>query len=226
MSIAIAVYLRELVMNPTKCFWTLLIAVCLLADVSAGADSSASTAPAADAYQKGNALLAKRDYDAAIASFTEAMRIDPKDANAYSSRGIAYEGKGDMDKALADYSEAIRIDPKSALAFYNRGIAYARKGDLDKAIADYTEAIGLDPKMAQAYSNRAAAYEKKGAKAEAEEDLAQAEKLGFKRPPARNAPHGGFGNPWLTALLILAAVVCLAVYWIVRKRRLASGGKH
>ena len=127
---------------------------------------------------------------------------------------------------MPSYREAIHIDPKSALAFYNRGIAYARKGDIDKAIADYTEAIGLDPKMAQAFSNRTAAYEKKGDKAEAEKDLAQAEKLGFKRPPARNSPDGGFGNPWLTALLILAAVICLAAYWIVRKRRLASGAKR
>ena len=213
-------------MNPTKCVWTLLIAVCLLPNVSVATDSAASAAPAADAYLKGNVSLAKRDYDAAIASFTEAIRIDPKDAKAYSSRGIAYEGKGDMDKALADYSEAIHVDPKSAVAFYNRGIAYVKKGDLDKAIADYTEAIGLDPKMAQAYANRAAAYEKKGDKAKAEEDLAQAEKLGFKRPAAGNVPDGGSGNPWLTALLILAAVICLAGYWIVRNRRLASSGKR
>jgi cytochrome c-type biogenesis protein CcmH/NrfG len=36
--------------------------------------------PAADAYQKGMAYLEKKDLDAAIAAFTEAIRLNPKEA--------------------------------------------------------------------------------------------------------------------------------------------------
>jgi tetratricopeptide (TPR) repeat protein len=197
-----------------------LIAALLLPNIAVSAD------PAADAYQKGKTYLEKGDSDAAIAAFTEAIRLDPKLANAYSDRGVAYEGKGEIDKAIADYTEAIRLDPKTALAYYNRGIAYARKGDLDKAIADYTEVIRLNPKLAQAYSNRAAAYEKKGENAKAEADFAEAEKLGYKGRTARATPGGVLGNPWVTVSLILGAVICLALYWIVRKRRLSSNAKQ
>ena len=97
-----------------------------------------------------------------------------------------------------------------------------KKRDLDKAIADYTEAINLKPDMAQAYANRGMIYEKKGDKAKADDDLARAEKLGFKRPVRVNVATNP-GNFWLTpALLLLAAVVVIVAYWFVRKRRLAS----
>ena len=93
----------------------------------------------------------KGDYDKAIADFTEAIRLDPKYAQAYYHRGVVYGKKGDYDKAIADFTEAIRLDPKSAEAYRNRGVAYGKKGDYDKAIADCTEAIRLDPKCAMAY---------------------------------------------------------------------------
>jgi tetratricopeptide (TPR) repeat protein len=102
-----------------------------------------------------------RAYGAAIADYTEAIRLNPKFAAAYGDRGAAYAAKGDLDKAIADATEAIRLDPRFAVAYQNRGAAYAVKGDLDKAIADATEAIRLNPKLAQAYRNRAAAYEQK-----------------------------------------------------------------
>ena len=62
--------------------------------------------------------------DRAIADYTEAIRLDPKYANAYSNRGVAYSDKGDKDRAIADFTEAIRLDPKYADAYNNRGFAY------------------------------------------------------------------------------------------------------
>ena len=172
----------------------------------------------ADAFfGRGVAYEKKGEADKAIADYTEAIRLDPKLGNAYSNRGVVYEGKGDMEKALADYTEAIRLDPKSAIGYYNRGIAYAKKGDLDKAIADYTEAIRINPKLVLAYANRARAYEKKGEDAKANEDIAAAEKLGYKEVPARKEPGGLLGRPAVTVLLILAAVICLGLYWVVRQ---------
>jgi Flp pilus assembly protein TadD len=48
------------------------------------------------------------DYDRAIADCTEALRLDPKDARAYSTRGDACYMQGDYDRAITDYTEAIR----------------------------------------------------------------------------------------------------------------------
>jgi tetratricopeptide (TPR) repeat protein len=98
------------------------------------------------------------DCDKAVADYTEAVRLNPKDTAAYCGRGVAYGKLGELDNAIADFSEAIGIDPKYAHAYCNRGIIYRKKGDYDKAIADYTGAIRLDSKDAVAYVNRGNAY--------------------------------------------------------------------
>src|SRR5215813_10791196 len=126
---------------------------------------------------QGHTDINNGDYDRAIAAFSDAMRLDPKNALAFANRGVAYERKGDMDRAIADFNEAIRLDPNYALAFFSRGIAYARKGDNDRAIADFNEAIRLDPKNALAFANRGIAYGKKGDNDRAITDYSEAIRL-------------------------------------------------
>ena len=98
----------------------------------------------------------------AEADYSEAIRLDPKYAWTYYTRGWAWGNEGEYDRAIADYNEAIRLDPKYASAYYNRGWAWGNKGEYDRAIADYNEAIRLDPKYASAYYNRGRAWNNKG----------------------------------------------------------------
>jgi tetratricopeptide (TPR) repeat protein len=106
------------------------------------------------------------DYDRAIATASEAMRLDPKNASAFTNRGAAYANKGEFDRAIVDYNEAIRLEPNNGFHFIDRGRTYAKKGDLDQAITDYNEAIRLNPNYAPnyafAFTNRGAAYANKG----------------------------------------------------------------
>ena len=52
------------------------------------------------------------EYDKAIADYTEAIHLDPTDAQAYNNRGIAYVDKSDLDNAIADHTTAIRLGPE------------------------------------------------------------------------------------------------------------------
>jgi tetratricopeptide (TPR) repeat protein len=162
-----------------------LIAVLVLGAIFGIALLQPNEAESVDAanneLQKGISFFDKQDYDAAIRSFTEVIRLAPKFAGAYNNRGIAYRQKGEHGKAIADYSEAIRLDPENGEVYNNRGIAYRIIGEHDKAIADFTEAIQLNPDCASAYFGRGHAYSQKGEKAKAEEDFAQAKKLGNKK---------------------------------------------
>ena len=67
-------------------------------------------------HERALSYRSKGDSDRAIADLSEAIRLDPKYAEAYYLRGVAYWNKGDLDRAVADYSEAIRLDPKLAAA--------------------------------------------------------------------------------------------------------------
>jgi tetratricopeptide (TPR) repeat protein len=124
---------------------------------------SATPAPAVptDAkayYDRGLAYYDKKDYDRAIAEYTQAIKLDPNYATAYTNRGCVYGGKGDYDRAIADFTQAIKLDPNDAHAYTNRGIVYYYKKDYDRAITEYTQAIRLDPNDAIAYTNRGIAY--------------------------------------------------------------------
>jgi len=100
----------------------------------------------------------KKEYDKAIKDYDEALRLDPRYAQTFYERGLAWRNKKDYDKAIKDYDEAIRLDPKYATAFYGRGIARALKKEYEKAIKDYDDAIRLSPKYAFAFRERAVAH--------------------------------------------------------------------
>jgi tetratricopeptide (TPR) repeat protein len=126
----------------------------------------------ANAYVgRGLAWQIKGNRDRAISDFTDAIRLNPKDALAYNNRGLAWNEKGDHDRAIADLTAAIRIDPlpRSDLPgmahvniYANRGLAWQAKGDLDRGIADFDQAIRLDPRDADAFNRRGAAWSAMG----------------------------------------------------------------
>ena len=97
----------------------------------------------------------KGQYDRAVSDYDEAIRLNPKDAEAFCSRGVAYYRKGDYDRAIADCNKAVTLNPKDAGSFAIRGLAYAKKGQYDNAITDFDEAIRLKPNFTQAIKNRA-----------------------------------------------------------------------
>ena len=70
---------------------------------------------------RGWAWHRKREYDNSVADYSEAIRLNPNNAKAYSGRGIVFGDKGDLDKAIADFTESIRLDGMSPEGYYNRG---------------------------------------------------------------------------------------------------------
>jgi len=107
------------------------------------------------AFQRGLSAVYKNNFDETIKEFTEVIRLDPKMADAYVNRGLAYAGKKDYKSAVAavaDYNEAIALDPKNIDAYISRGLVYYEYKVYDQAIADYGEAVALEPQQAAAYS--------------------------------------------------------------------------
>ncbi|MBI2917515.1 MAG: tetratricopeptide repeat protein [Chloroflexi bacterium] len=98
---------------------------------------------AEDWLKAGNETREAGDHKEAIADYTRAIQLDPKDAAAYNNRGIAYRKLGQPKEAIADYTRAIQLDPKDAAACNNRGYAYQALGMGKEAQADFARAEKL-----------------------------------------------------------------------------------
>jgi S1-C subfamily serine protease/Tfp pilus assembly protein PilF len=115
--------------------------------------------PDAVAYvERGNSWLKKGVAHKAIPEFDEAIRLDPRNSDAYACRGHARSQMWDHEKAIDDFNEAIGLDPGNSTAYAGRGEVWTIKSDYDKAFRDLDEAIRLDPQNARAYVNRGRAW--------------------------------------------------------------------
>ncbi len=103
---------------------------------------------------RGDALVAKHDYDKAIATFSEQMKADPDDPVALIGRGLAYVRKGDDDHAMADFNQAIKLRPNIPMALNNRGTIFLRQGALQSALDDFDAALRSNPNLFFAHMNR------------------------------------------------------------------------
>lgn len=64
---------------------------------------------------QGITLIKEGKFVEAVSEFTKAIDIDPKYANAYANRGVAYARMNQRDLAMADYNKAIELSTDSSL---------------------------------------------------------------------------------------------------------------
>jgi len=93
-------------------------------------------------------------YEAAIADYDAALRLDPDHAVALVNRSLAWIALGRYEEAIADYDAVLRLDPEQVGAWANRGAAKAKLGRHNEALADYDAALRLDPNHVLALANR------------------------------------------------------------------------
>ena len=102
-----------------------------------------STVSAQGHFLRGNAYHETAEYQSAVDEYSEAIRLNPEIAPAYSNRGNAYAELGRDERAIEDYDEAIRRDPELAPAYSNRAVSYRALGKDEEAQADFDRAAEL-----------------------------------------------------------------------------------
>ena len=115
-------------------------------------------ASATEALAKARELHEARKFQEAVNQLDEAIRLDPKSAEAYFLRGAAYVELNKHDRPLDDFTEAIRLKPDYAQAYYLRGKVYSQLERHNEAIPDFTQSIRLQADFAEAKFERGVSY--------------------------------------------------------------------
>jgi Tfp pilus assembly protein PilF len=101
------------------------------------------------------AALQKRGrWEDALASYDEAIAIDPGLLDALFNRAIVLEELGRLDAALASYEEIIAIDAGHPAVHFNRGLLLTKLARWDEGLLSYDRALALNPDYAEAHCNR------------------------------------------------------------------------
>jgi tetratricopeptide (TPR) repeat protein len=150
-----------------------------------------------DLYLRAISRMRLSDNRGAITEYTDLIRLNPNNANAFVGRGLARAALGDHKEAIKDYNEAIRLRPQFADAYDVRGLAHAALGDHKQAVKDYNEAIRLKPQYADAYNNRGLAHAALGDHKQAIQDYDEAIQLKPQYADAynnRGLAHAALGD--------------------------------
>ena len=119
----------------------LLLAAMLLTACSTGAQNKI------DQLELGRKYLTEMTYTEAIAAFTEAIRLNPDDIQAYLGRAQAYEALGKYEEAKDDYTTVIE---KTDDLPYTQAQAYVGRAEINETLdepvsveSDYSKALIL-----------------------------------------------------------------------------------
>lgn len=107
----------------------------------------ASAQSAKDLFCRRGAIeLHDNRYGEAINSFSQAIRLNPRNSDAYFYRGIAHHSAKRYREAIANYNQALSIGTnRPATILDNRATALAKLGDYKQALEDWKLAAKYNP---------------------------------------------------------------------------------
>lgn len=82
---------------------------------------------------EGNAAFKAKEYDKAIALYTEAIELNSKEHTFWSNRSAAYAGKMDFENAAKDAAECCKVKPEFMKGWFRLANAHYELGNYEEA---------------------------------------------------------------------------------------------
>jgi tetratricopeptide (TPR) repeat protein len=102
------------------------------------------------------------DLEGAIASWENALGLNPNLAQAWHNRGSALAHLGRLEDAIASYNKAVELNPNDAQAWNARAYALYNLRRWEEAIICWDKVIELQPNFHEGWYNRGCALENWG----------------------------------------------------------------
>lgn len=98
--------------------------------------------------ETGNKALAEDKFDEAVAAYTEAIKLDPKNHVLFSNRSAAHAKAGNYEEALKDAEETIKLNPTWPKGYSRKGSALSYMQKYVEAFEVYQKGLEYDPNNA------------------------------------------------------------------------------
>lgn len=123
----------------------LVTKIAILVTIMAATTNVANASKAQDTLDRAKSLYNQntKNIPGALSCCNDAIRLDPKLADAYAWRASLYLELKQPQKAQQDFTAAIKLDPKDGFSYMGRGGIYMHQGDNQRALADYTAALKI-----------------------------------------------------------------------------------
>ncbi len=108
--------------------------------------------------ERAKVQMAEKRYEAAIQTYQELLKAQPKNAGFMNMIGIAYLDLSNYDQARRYFLRASKADKKNSAAVNNLGMVYYHQKDFKRAIREYQRAVTIDPGAAGSHTNLGFAY--------------------------------------------------------------------
>lgn len=109
-------------------------------------------------FEEGDDNFDLDKYEAAISSYSEAIRINPKYEDAYRKRGHSKSRLGRHKDAIIDFNHALEIDPEDYRVYLRKAFSLYKLNQPEKSIIEINKLLSIYPEYTKAYVLRAAIY--------------------------------------------------------------------
>ena len=100
--------------------------------------------------------------DEAVATYEEAIRIEPNDARVWVNKGNLLSRLGRLIESMQAYDRAVALDPDYDMAWFNKAALLRKMGRDDEALSCFERTIALNPRHFAAWRRKATLLSDRG----------------------------------------------------------------
>ena len=94
--------------------------------------------------QNGNTLFNTSEYDKAMTTFDQVLKLDSRSVDALNGKGLVFNNLGKYQEAISLFDMALKIDPNFVDALYNKADALGELGSYEEAFIWTEKALAID----------------------------------------------------------------------------------
>ena len=137
---------------------TILLTLCLLLAFNLVGLAKEKTQDSLNSMQWVEKAREQKNINDSLNCINIAIKLDPKNEQAYSDRGYLKAVLGAYDESLKDLFTVIKLNPKNHTGYHDIGTVYMYQEEYDKALEYLNKAIEINPLYVDSYINMADVY--------------------------------------------------------------------